>query len=200
MKNREKRMIKHIKVWLAAALLAVAIAGSANAAFVQSFSYDTSSVAGNQGYIEFEFNPLASYEHGSAAVYYFSDGSGTVGQVIDREGTNLGTLTGDPADPNNLNFSAVPPLSRYVQSIVFGNSISFTVSICCSDSLFSLALQDEFRASLLTTNSNGHLLEITSGGDCNTCTVNSTPTPVPTAAWLLGSGLLGLVGLRRRQA
>lgn len=28
----------------------------------------------------------------------------------------------------------------------------------------------------------------------------TTPTPVPAAAWLLGSGLLGLVGLRRRQA
>lgn len=31
-------------------------------------------------------------------------------------------------------------------------------------------------------------------------TSSSTPTPVPAAAWLLGSGLLGLVGLRRRQA
>lgn len=29
--------------------------------------------------------------------------------------------------------------------------------------------------------------------------VNVTPTPVPAAAWLLGSGLLGLVGLRRRE-
>ncbi|NVN90127.1 MAG: lamin tail domain-containing protein [Desulfuromonadales bacterium] len=28
---------------------------------------------------------------------------------------------------------------------------------------------------------------------------NSTPTPVPAAAWLLGSGLLGLVGIRRRK-
>jgi hypothetical protein len=29
--------------------------------------------------------------------------------------------------------------------------------------------------------------------------VNVTPTPVPAAAWLLGSGLLGLAGLRRRE-
>jgi predicted extracellular nuclease len=28
---------------------------------------------------------------------------------------------------------------------------------------------------------------------------NSTPTPIPAAAWLLGSGLLGLVGIRRRK-
>ncbi len=28
--------------------------------------------------------------------------------------------------------------------------------------------------------------------------VNVTPTPIPAAAWLLGSGLLGLVGIRRR--
>jgi hypothetical protein len=26
-----------------------------------------------------------------------------------------------------------------------------------------------------------------------------TPTPIPAAAWLLGSGLLGLVGIRRRK-
>ncbi len=28
---------------------------------------------------------------------------------------------------------------------------------------------------------------------------DTTPTPIPAAAWLFGSGLLGLVGLRRRQ-
>jgi hypothetical protein len=28
--------------------------------------------------------------------------------------------------------------------------------------------------------------------------VDATPTPIPAAAWLLGSGLMGLVGLRRR--
>jgi hypothetical protein len=28
----------------------------------------------------------------------------------------------------------------------------------------------------------------------------AAPVPVPAAAWLLGSGLLGLVGLRRRNA
>ncbi len=29
--------------------------------------------------------------------------------------------------------------------------------------------------------------------------IDVTPTPIPAAAWLLGSGLLGLVGMRRRQ-
>jgi hypothetical protein len=29
--------------------------------------------------------------------------------------------------------------------------------------------------------------------------VDATPTPIPAAAWLLGSGLMGLVGLRRRK-
>jgi hypothetical protein len=29
--------------------------------------------------------------------------------------------------------------------------------------------------------------------------VNVTPTPIPAAAWLLGSGLAGLVGMRRRR-
>jgi hypothetical protein len=30
-------------------------------------------------------------------------------------------------------------------------------------------------------------------------TYNATPTPIPAAAWLLGSGLLGLAGIRRRK-
>jgi hypothetical protein len=30
-------------------------------------------------------------------------------------------------------------------------------------------------------------------------TYNAVPTPLPAAAWLLGSGLLGLVGMRRKQ-
>jgi hypothetical protein len=29
--------------------------------------------------------------------------------------------------------------------------------------------------------------------------IDVTPTPIPAAAWLLGSGLLGLVGIRRRK-
>jgi hypothetical protein len=29
---------------------------------------------------------------------------------------------------------------------------------------------------------------------------SATPTPIPAAAWLLGSGLLGLVGIRRKQS
>ncbi|HUJ16751.1 MAG TPA: VPLPA-CTERM sorting domain-containing protein [Nitrospirota bacterium] len=29
---------------------------------------------------------------------------------------------------------------------------------------------------------------------------NVTPTPIPAVAWLLGSGLMGLAGIRRRMA
>lgn len=43
--------------------------------------------------------------------------------------------------------------------------------------------------------------DTTTGGD-DVCwfkdTTTPTPTPIPGAAWLLGSGLVGLVGLRRR--
>ena len=30
-------------------------------------------------------------------------------------------------------------------------------------------------------------------------TAQGTPTPIPAAAWLLGSGLMGLAGIRRRK-
>lgn len=38
---------------------------------------------------------------------------------------------------------------------------------------------------------------IAGSGDCSTTSVN--PVPVPAAAWLFGSGLIGLVGLARRK-
>lgn len=41
-----------------------------------------------------------------------------------------------------------------------------------------------------TLNGSGTILE----------TTTSTPTPIPNAAWLLGSGIIGLIGLQRRRA
>lgn len=34
----------------------------------------------------------------------------------------------------------------------------------------------------------------------NISSITPTPTPIPAAAWLLGSGLLGMVGLKRRKS
>jgi hypothetical protein len=36
------------------------------------------------------------------------------------------------------------------------------------------------------------------GPAVNLTNINASPVPIPAAAWLLGSGLIGLVGLRRR--
>jgi hypothetical protein len=44
------------------------------------------------------------------------------------------------------------------------------------------------------------VLNLTTNADGSTTILaNSTPTPIPAAAWLLGSGLMGLIGLRRRK-
>jgi hypothetical protein len=40
--------------------------------------------------------------------------------------------------------------------------------------------------------------QIANNGDIAFVRTSSTPTPIPAAAWLLGSGLMGLVGFRRR--
>ncbi|BDQ35439.1 VPLPA-CTERM sorting domain-containing protein [Pseudodesulfovibrio portus] len=41
-------------------------------------------------------------------------------------------------------------------------------------------------------------LSVTDGASTMEASLTLTPTPIPGAAWLLGSGLVGLVGLRRR--
>ncbi len=189
------RVIKHL---LTAVLVLASMAGTVQAAFVQDFSYDTRPLGGTTGAIVFELVPGVSTQHAFAVVSHFINSAGALGAVQERTGTSYGTLSGSHSDPNNLTFQSVPPTSRYLQTITFGSSLSFTLDICCSDSLFSLTLLDDRQTPVLSSNPNGHLLEVTGGNTCSTCTVNSTPTPVPAAAWLLTSGLLGLIGVRRR--
>ena len=51
----------------------------------------------------------------------------------------------------------------------------------------------DFQAGCLTPGSSN----IAGGGDCSMEAVN--PVPVPAAAWLFGSGLIGLIGMARRR-
>lgn len=192
--------MRFITYLLVALLFSASMAATAQAAFVQDFSYGTGSLAGTTGTIIFELVPGASAQHAFAVVSNFINNAGTMGAVQERSGTSYGTLSGNPSDPDNLTFQSVPPTSRYLQTITFGSFLSFTLDICCSDSLFSLTLLDDRQVPVLSSNPNGHLLEVSGSSNCSTCTVNSTPTPVPAAAWLLVSGLLGLVGVRRRIA
>lgn len=188
-----------IKRLLIALLLSASIAvTTAQAAFVQDFSYDTRPLTGTTGAIVFELVPGISSQHAFAVVSNFINSAGALGAVQERTGVSYGTLSGNPSDPNNLTFQSAPPASRYLQTITFGSFLSFTLDICCSDSLFSLTLLNDRQMPVLSSNPNGHLLEISGSNNCTTCTVNSTPTPVPAAAWLLTSGLLGLIGVRRR--
>jgi len=46
--------------------------------------------------------------------------------------------------------------------------------------------------------SSGTWTIVSNGNNVPGLTVEGTPVPIPAAAWLLGSGLVGLVGLRRR--
>lgn len=54
-----------------------------------------------------------------------------------------------------------------------------------------------------STASSVRVLNLTKGEHCNTTYAQdvlvATPTPIPAAAWLFGSGLLGLVGIRRKK-
>ena len=100
--------------------------------------------------------------------------------------------------PGNVVFSNTNGINDYNHSIQLGNLLSFlitfnpsTTSSTFGSSTFSLGLfSDEGGTSPLL---GGTQIKVSLMNDGSV-----TATPIPTAAWLLGTGLIGLVGIRRR--
>lgn len=170
-------------------------AGSVWAAggFEQPFTYQTSSIAGTNGYVEFVYNAPGTTGISSSYVSGFT--GGTLGSDIQRSGRVYGDLS------DLLIEVATPTVttSSYRQQITYGDSLSFVLSLCgCANSVTSFGMYDASGAPLLTTDPTGPILKVTTND--GQFTVVSTPlaTPVPGAVWLLGSGLAALVGIRRK--
>lgn len=188
--------MKLLKSLLIVTALVMGMVGSAfAAAYENTFTISTTAISGQSGYIDFQYNPGPDTLAAGSAVTVDFLSDGVLGSHIERTGNVYGTL---PQMVFEIS-SPTSQLNEYFQSFTFGDTISFRVIIdSYNGSTFSFAMYNaDETAALLTTNESGNILEITTNTD-QTTTVNYTPTPIPAAVWLLGSGLMGLIGVRRR--
>ena len=203
-----------IKIKLLVIAVIMFAASSAFASLSYDVTVDTSSLSGSTGYLYLQFNPLSGNTSDATAVVSNFATNGTLG-VQDTtnigfggnvSGTLPGTVTFDNGYGTGFTKSGI---NDYNQAITFGTSFSFSVLLtqalnnpATDGSSFTLSLfQDAIGLSPLKT-ANGTLVTLNLNSD-GTATptitdAGTTATPIPAAAWLLGSGLMGLAGIRRR--
>jgi len=189
--------MKRIKQLLLIIAFVVFAANAAFASYSYDFNIDTTSVAGQTGYLELQFNPGLN--------------PGVAGAVISNFTSNaaLGALqlTGDVtgALPGSVTINNTTGWNDYYQQVVFGDNVRFTLNLHGSaDNSFALSFYsaDGFTP-LLTNDPNGFATTVdlnSNGAVVNNLSnqVSVAATPIPAAAWLFGSGLMGLAGIRRR--
>jgi len=182
-------------------------ASSAFASLGYNVSFDTSSLNGQDGFLYLQYGGFNAANSTATVSNFSTDGilaSGPSSNVVDGS-----AVTGQL--PGKLVFANTNGTNDYNHGINFGNKIDFSVLFASNDfaaspsgnSTFSLGLYSDEAG--LNSLLGGTLLTVDLNND-GTTTVQSlaketsaTPTPIPAAAWLLGSGLMGLVGVRRRK-
>jgi hypothetical protein len=119
---------------------------------------------------------------------------GVAGSLFAVKEYSAGSVQGS-LNGGSVTMSNTLQLNDYLHVIHFGDTLAFNLvldGLAVTNpngivSTFSLTLTSDFEGLNPLLTSNGVVV------------VQETPTPIPAAAWLLGSGLLGLVGIRRRK-
>jgi hypothetical protein len=204
-------------------LLVIAVimfaASSAFASLSYEVTVDTSSLAttvGN-GYLYLQYGGIDAVTSTATVSNFVTDGilaaapspAGTLGGSTGTLNTGTGTVA--------FTSGAAYGTTDYNHGIQFGNALSFLVSFASTPggtaggaSTFSLALfgnADGTNPLLNTTDpiiaGTGVMVNLMNDGTTSATSLDSTaaatPTPIPAAFWLLGSGLMGLVGMKKRK-
>src|ERR1700722_4065978 len=169
-------------------IILLAVCGMAVPAFadvIYAVTVDTSSLSGNAGYIDLQFNPSSfTTQSANAAVTTFStDGTLDIFGDDSFDGTSgdgVGTL------PGTVSFDNGTATNEYTQGMTFGNTISFNVDLSGpaidlsngdGGGSFFLTFYDPSGNALLTNNPNGPAFEEDINGDGST-----TPTAFANAS------------------
>ena len=192
--------MKLLKIKLLVVAAFMFAASSAFASYGVDFNVNTSSLNGQSGYLELQLNPGLSLGSASAQVSNFNSDAVIVGAAA---------LTGNVSGalPGAVDFNNTGAWNDYFQQVSFGNSLNFRVDLSgAAGNSFALSFYGADGVTALLTNDtvNGFASTIdlnATGASLNNLSsqVAATPTPIPAAAWLLSSGLMGLVGMKRRK-
>ena len=201
-----------MKIKLLVIALIMFAASSAFASLGYDVTVDTSSLIGTTGYLYLEYTTGNNNTATSTATVQNFASDGTLGATVVSTIPNGGKyVTGTlPGAVSFTSGNSDAETSDYTQAITFGNSLYFNVLLptgaaTTAGSNLSLWLSANADGSGPLKTIDGMLLDISLNADGTATAVvadagtTANPTPIPAAAWLLGSGLMGLVGLRRRK-
>lgn len=212
--------MKLLKVKLLVVAAMMFAATSAFASYSNDYSADitvnTASLAGQTGYIYLQYLAGGDAPVSSAATVAFTT-DGTLGSQVTGAAYGLmGGSTGTTLAQSPIGFTAS---TDFEQAVTFGTTMDFTVGLASNPttvaggvntlSLSFFADPYGLTALLNTSGINnsaaGEVADINLNNDGTgsaqslDASTTATPTPIPGALYLLGSGLMGLVGMRRKK-
>jgi hypothetical protein len=194
-------------------LLVIAVmmfaASSAFASLSYNINIDTTSLDNKDGYLYFQYAGLNAVNSAATVASFTTNGalaSNSSLYVVDGSAV-LGQL------PGNVDFANTNGTNDYNHAIHFGTNLNFNLLFAANNfgapaggsSTFSLGLFSDESGLVPLATSTGTLfmIDLNNNGTTTVQTlasgVTATPTPIPAAAWLLGSGLMGLIGVRRKK-
>jgi hypothetical protein len=203
--------MKFLKLKLLVFALMIFVASPAFASLSYEVTVNTSSIAGDSGYLYFQYTPVNAAASTATLSGFTTDGVLGAQDTVDVVNGSAvsGTL------PGSVVFANTNGVNDYNHAMTtFGNTISFDVLLSTPASggpsygstTFSLGIfADAFgNTPLLNVNGGnyaGTLFTISLNNDGTgeyQTMADTNVTPIPASVLLFAPGLLGLVGLRRR--
>ena len=202
--------MKFLKTKLLVTALILFAATSAFASLTYDVAVNTSGFSGTSGYLYLQYDPQGGASPSTATVSAFYP-SGILGPQDTVDVVNGSAVTGTL--PGTVVFANTNPVNDYNQAITFGPGFRFVLSFSPpapggtsgSVSTFSLGLFKDNLGNIALVNPTGSY-----AGTAFTINLNNDSTtsfsvmapqasvPLPAALWLLGPGLAGLAGIRKR--
>jgi len=212
--------VNFLKIKLLVIALVVFAASSAFASLSYEVTVNTSNFDNQNGYLYFVYGGVNQALSTATVSNFTTDGSlASSPSPANTLGGSTGTLTTGTGAVTFTSGNTVNATTDYNHGIQFGNTLSFLVSFPTlasggttgGASTLSLGIFSDQAGATPLFNLNGGLyagtvalVNLNNDGTTSAQSLDgsttATPTPIPAAAWLLGSGLMGLCGIRRRKA